>query len=97
MRYRIRDFLWLALAMGLGLGWYVDRRGYTRPKPSWLEFDGLGSYDPDYQYFEPAYPIETRGSALFERTPHTFEEESRVLLYPDEMPKSSIDVEKSGH
>jgi hypothetical protein len=53
MKYRIRDFLWLALAVGLGLGWYVDRRTYALRKPGWTDFEALYDFDPDYQFFEP--------------------------------------------
>lgn len=76
MKYRIRDFLWLALAVGLGLGWYVDRQIYTNPDSDWVHFD--------YQYFELANTDTRNGPAPFERTPHTFEPESRMRLFADE-------------
>lgn len=84
MKYRIRDFLWLALAMGLGLGWFVDRQMFRKASSDWIDFD--------YQIFEPAGHSSRSGPPPFERTPYAFEAESRGLFCDEGLEEPSVDL-----
>lgn len=69
MKYSIRDFMWIMLAVGLAFGWYVDRRALkcdrdlVSQKLTKLEerigvdftidFDNIPDHETDRTYFEP--------------------------------------------
>lgn len=57
MKYRIRDVVWVTLAVGVALGWYVDRSSLAKKLRNFEERMGddfCVQFDPDYQFFEPA-------------------------------------------